>query len=434
MAGTRHGTRVVRGPRPTARGYSLLVTGVVVLAGSVTWWRQDLLLLGLALVLFPLASMLAVTMARPRLAVARSLAPDIVTAGEETTVVITLRNAGGSTPSILAWRDLTPKGIGEHARETFRIAAGSGFAAGRGSLELRHTVRTEGRGMYPIGPVALVLGDPFGLARRERALGPTASLVVTPRVDPLTADDLGAAAGDGSDREVLRRANPGADEVIAREYRTGDPLRRVHWRATARLGELMVRQEEQHSDPDAWILFDTCAADPTRTAHPSDVLADPQFERAVRLVASLGTALLGFGYRVRVVETGSPQLAGFSSRGGGRETNGGISAARAVASFERSGGRRALLVALATVEQRQRANDSLAAVLLGGLRKAGASAPVFAVLLGDPERYQDPLGEVASVSGPATAFLASKAMTAQERLVNAGWTVAAFPRPGTPHG
>lgn len=428
MAGALHATRVVRGPRPTARGYGLAAAGLVVLAGSVGWWRQDLLLLGLALVLLPLASMLAVGLARPRLVVARSLVPDVVAAGEETSVVVTLKNTGGPAPSILAWRDLTPRGIGGHARESLPVTAGSGFAAGRGSLVLRHSVRTEGRGMYTIGPVALVIGDPFGLARREHALGPTASLVVTPRFAPLSPDDLGSPGGDGSDREVLRRANPGADEVIAREYRTGDPLRRVHWRATARLGELMVRQEEQHSDPEAWILFDTLTAGPSA-----------QFENAVRLVASLGSTLLGLGYRVRIVETGAPQLGRFSSRAVDQAVAGGaaggvVYAVDAAAEFDRSGGRRALLVGLAAVEQRQRPNDSLAAVLLGGLRRAGASAPVFAVLLGAPERYQDPLGEFASVSGPATAFVAGAATAAEERLVSAGWRVAPYPRGGGHHG
>jgi len=417
-----------------------MAAGVVVLAGSVTWWRQDLLLLGLALVLLPLASLLAVGLTHPRLTVTRSLAPDTVAAGEETGVAVTLTNTGGAAPGILGWRDLTSEGIGAHTREQLPVAA-AGFAAAEGSVVLRHTVRTARRGVYTVGPVVIVTGDPFGLARRERELGPTARLTVTPLVDPITVDDLGAAGGDGSEREVLRRANPGADEVIAREYRTGDPLRRVHWRATARLGELMVRQEEQHSDPEAWILFDTYAvhaAQHTPVAH-----ADPQFERAVRLVATLGSTLLGLGYQVRIVETGRPQLGRFSSeRAGQSNAGGGAHDGRGVAAFDRSGGTRALLAGLAAVTQRQQPNEWLATALLGGLRRAGASAPAFAVLQADAvavlqadaELYRNPLGEVPLLSGRATAFLPGAAVRAGEHLESAGWRVTAYPRIGGRRG
>lgn len=408
-----------------------MAAGVIVLAGSITWWRQDLLLLGLALVLLPAASMLAVGLARPGLTVTRSLAPDTVAAGEEVAVVVTLTNAGGGTPSILAWRDHASTGIGEHDRERLPVPA-AGFQGGPGSLVLRHTVRTERRGVYTVGPVAIVVGDPFGLARRERELGPTASLTVTPPVDPLDMDDLGAAGGDGSEREVLRRANPGADEVIAREYRTGDPLRRVHWRATARLGELMVRQEEQHSDPEAWLLFDTYAQRPGQ--HMTDSRPDPRFERAVRLVASLGSTLLALGYQVRVVETGRPQLGGFSSQRASHGGNGGARNWQGVAAFDRAGGSRTLLAGLAALEQRSQPNDAMAAALLGGLRRADASAPVFAVLLGDPAHYADTLGEAPAVSGRATAFLPGTAIAAAEYLRDAGWSVAPYPRIGGRRG
>lgn len=474
MAGTRRVSRFVRGSRPTARGYGLFGAGVVLLAGSVAWWRQDLLLLGLALVLLPLAAMLAVGLARPRFAVTRTLTPDLITAGEQTTAVITIENPSGAAGGILAWRDLMPAALGHHAAEPLPVdplrAERLPAEARRGApgLRLRHIVRTRTRGVYEIGPVAVLVSDPFGLARREHAVGPTARLVVTPVVAPLAAENRDAAGGEGSDRQVLSRANPGADELIAREYRTGDPLRRVHWRATARLGELMVRQEEQHSDPEAWVLFDTLEAGPAQRRRAVRVDRDPHFEHAVCLVASLGVTLLRLGYRVHVVETARPQLGAASSAiVGGRTGATRGAAAGGTATFQPSTGERGLLIGLAGIERSRQRNESFAAEMLGGLRRAGGAAPVFAVLLGpaaagpaphtagpapytagpapytgvpDPhEAVHDLLLTMPALSGRATAFLAGAAPggaphEVQSTLTLAGWRVEPYPRSGEQHG
>ena len=72
----------------------------------------------------------------------------------------------------------------------------------------------------------------------------TAPLVVVPRVLPLRAAGLTAGHGGGGEGARRSIAVHGEDDVSTREYRHGDDLRKVHWRATARTGELMVRLEE----------------------------------------------------------------------------------------------------------------------------------------------------------------------------------------------
>ena len=82
-------------------------------------------------------------------------------------------------------------------------------------------------------------------------------LLVVPRVRPLGAG--GPAGGHGGGGEGARRtiAVHGEDDVSTREYRHGDDLRKVHWRATARTGELMVRLEERPWRSQATLLLDT---------------------------------------------------------------------------------------------------------------------------------------------------------------------------------
>ncbi len=97
---------------------------------------------------------------------------------------------------------------------------------------------------------------------------------------------------------------------MTREYRHGDPLRRVHWKASARHGELMVRLEEQRSHAHARILLDT-----RRSGHRDAVpaaLDQPQsdsFEWSVAFAASLTFHLQRVGFTVDVIETGYRQLS-----------------------------------------------------------------------------------------------------------------------------
>ncbi|WAP51190.1 DUF58 domain-containing protein [Arthrobacter sp. ATA002] len=91
--------------------------------------------------------------------------------------------------------------------------------------------------------------DLFGLSRRQHTLGATDSLVVAPAPRPLPRTLLGGPRGTEGSVSSPRRGSPSEDDVSTREYRPGDPMRRVHWAATARHGELMVRQEEPVTSP-----------------------------------------------------------------------------------------------------------------------------------------------------------------------------------------
>jgi uncharacterized protein (DUF58 family) len=124
----------------------------------------------------------------------------------------------------------------------------------------------------------------------------------------------GPAGGSGGSGEGARRsiAVHGEDDVSAREYRHGDDLRKVHWRATARTGELMVRLEERPWRSSATVLLDTRArahllagaragAVPPATAGSDPTPPPDSLEWVVEAAASMGTALLRRGALLRVV-------------------------------------------------------------------------------------------------------------------------------------
>ena len=160
----------------------------------------------------------------------------------------------------------------------------TGWSRG-GVRELSYPVRSDLRGRFTIGPLQVRIADPFGLVELARSFPSTTTLVVTPQVMPLPPARLTGELVGRRRRPAPGSAAAGEDDVVARAYRDGDELRRVHWRSTARYGELMVRREEQRWRNRATVLLDT-----RRDAHrgPGRV---PSFEFAVSAAASIGVHL-----------------------------------------------------------------------------------------------------------------------------------------------
>lgn len=404
-------------PRPTARGWTLGAVGVVALVASALFGRTDVLFVGVFLTVLPLAAMISVTVDRPRLTVTRSFHPDVVAVGEKATIVTTARNQAPRPSPAAHWRESAPAAVGVQGSAPFPRLEGhqADSRLGRDTVVLRQDVVPERRGAHPVGPLVVSRADPFGIAYAEYAIGQPRQLLVTPRVVPLSRGELDVAHSEGTEHELLRHSIPSADELIAREYRPGDPLRRVHWRATARHDQLMVRQEEQRSNPEAWMLMDT------RPLPPHTQEAADEFETLVDLVASIGVHLLDEGFAVSVVETGERQLSGRS--GAGRTgTMGATTATYDVGSADRM-----LLADLAAVETSVASRDDAVAELGAGLRRAGRPVPVFAVLAGSPPAELGALAALRSMGDPAVAFVgATLPQETAEVLTDAGWLCVTF--------
>ena len=189
---------------------------------------------------------------------------------------------------------------------------------GRGkSTVLRYELVPPRRGVFGIGPFAVAYSDPFGIAVGFMSIGSRDELIVTPHVSDLPATGLWLEAEDGAARLVQASGIGNSDDLMTREYRRGDALRRVHWRASARHGELMVRQEEQRTYPEATIVIDTRSSgyhdqlDAARTTPPTPPSSDG-FEWAVAMLASLGVHLHRSGFVVHVTETADPQISGLA--------------------------------------------------------------------------------------------------------------------------
>ena len=269
----------------TVRGRSFVAAGAAAIACGVLIPEPDLVRIGLLLLALPVLSALGAGRARYRLSCVRTVSPPRLPAGQSASLTIRLTNVSRLRTGLLLAEDTVPYALGSRPRFVFE-----GIGAG-GSRAFTYQLGSETRGRYTVGPLRVRVADSFGLVSITRAFTTTSVLTVTPRIIPLAKPPVGGFwLGDS---ELGRRSisASGDDDVAPRAYHTGDSLHRVHWRSTARYGELMVRREEQHWRNTASLFLDT------RRGSYSTAM----FELAVSAAASIGVHLAGEGFDARFV-------------------------------------------------------------------------------------------------------------------------------------
>ncbi len=112
------------------------------------------------------------------------------------------------------------------------------------------------RGRFTLGPVTATTGDPLGLFRREIQLAPEQELLVLPPVLALANFDLVPGLMPGRGRGSQRSLQTTTNVVTVRNYVPGDPLTRIHWPSTARIGQFMVKEFDLDPTIDVVILLD----------------------------------------------------------------------------------------------------------------------------------------------------------------------------------
>ncbi|HEX4818372.1 MAG TPA: DUF58 domain-containing protein [Nonomuraea sp.] len=273
----------------TSRGRSFLASGIAALLMAVFLGENDLFRIGVLVTALPLLAALVVARTRYRLSCARRLDPPRTEAGGEATVTLRLENVTRLPTGLLLVEDTVPYALGVRPRFVLdRVEP-------RGVREIDYRVRSDLRGRYTIGPLSIRIADPFGLVELTRSFTISDTLVVTPHVAALPHVRLSGEWTGGGDSRTRSVAAAGDDDVAPREYRQGDDLRRVHWRSTARHGELMVRREEQQWQSRGALLLDT-----RRHAHRGEGPRS-SFETAVSAAASIGVHLAHEGLGLRLV-------------------------------------------------------------------------------------------------------------------------------------
>jgi uncharacterized protein (DUF58 family) len=375
----------------TTRGRSFLAAGVAACLCGFFLSETDLLRVGIFLCALPIATALVVARTRYRLSCARRIEPQRVPVGETAQVVLRVENLSRVTTGVLLLEDRLPYSLGGRPRFVVNRVEP------RGIREVAYPVRSDVRGRFVVGPLSLRFADLFGLVELTRSFTTTDALVVTPAVVPLPPIHLGGDWASGGDSRARSISTMGEDDVTTREYRHGDDLRRVHWRSTARYGELMVRREEQPWQNRGVLLLDTRAV-----AHRGEGPSS-SFEWAVSATASIGSHLARDGFGLRFVTDVGAEVSGYSA------------AAMAGAPFEG-----VLLDSLALVTTS--GGHSLSAGL-ANIRRGGGEGLVIAVLGSLTDADLDALTRFRHHASSCVAIM----------LDTATWTSSQLPTPHREH-
>ncbi|MDR1237606.1 MAG: DUF58 domain-containing protein [Propionibacteriaceae bacterium] len=292
--------------RLTPRGWTFLILGLAWTAGALAIGERDAIWPGLFLALLPVVSLLGLIPALAVTHLERQLPVGLTQAGDPASLILTVETPG-----------LLPGCRGELTEELPPSVGGSWefnftLEARRRVFQLSAQVLPHWRGRHLVGPASLRVIHPFELARVQRDLPGQSTLVVIPRVCPLPRIRDLDGGSSGIQTPVTRVGSLGVDDALIREYRSGDDTRRIHWRSSARHGELMVRREEHAWDPAAVMLIDS-----RRLAYQSET-NDLRFEAAVSLAASIGSHLFAEGWGLTLADS-SGELADWTGSGHERE-------------------------------------------------------------------------------------------------------------------
>lgn len=394
----RNSARAIRGTLGalTTRGRSFMAAGITAIVCAFILGERDLLRAGVLILTLPVLSAIVVSRTRYRLSCTRKTSPSRLPVGHEAQVSVVLQNISRLPTGILLVEDQLPYTLGDRSRFVVdRIEPGGG-------REMIYRIRADVRGRYQVGPLTVRLADPFGLVELARSFTTTGRLTVTPPIVPLPHGRLTGSWTGGGESRARTVATAGEDDVAPREYRHGDDLRRVHWRSTARRGELMVRREEQQ-----WQSRGTLFLDTRRLAHWGDG-PGASFEHAVSAVASIGVQLGREGLGLRYITDEGEVLAPSSA------FEGALLDSLAVA---RTSTERSLRTGLSALRTAASDGDGLIIGVFGRLnaedvhdvaRSRQGTATCVAVLVGD-EEHAAKTGSVLRTAGWRVLTISSAA-------------------------
>jgi uncharacterized protein (DUF58 family) len=229
--------------------------------------------------------------------VSRIATPARLRAGTTARIDLVLRNRSRRKTPVMSAHDQLQDGRGA----TVYIAP---LSSG-GEARLAYRLPGHKRGKFSVGPLDLTLGDPLGLTTTTVRAAKMTDLMIHPKLIDLPP--LVAISGHDptADPQPLRSIANSGDEFFAlRPYVVGDELKRVNWRASAHLDDLVVRQDEKPRTGRVTVLLD----------RRSEVYDEAGFERAVS--AALSALFSGFrgGDSLRFLTSAGPAVTDIRTR------------------------------------------------------------------------------------------------------------------------
>ncbi|HUG89358.1 MAG TPA: DUF58 domain-containing protein [Planctomycetaceae bacterium] len=232
--------------------------------------------------------------------------------GDRVDVIVDVRNTGKLPIAWLLMEDSVPREALQQRPPRIRVRDSRQAIAQLkrgGTKTIRYGIEFLMRGYYQLGPLLIESGDLFGLHRRYRVLADPQFVLVYPRVVPMLGYDIASRRPIGEVRLTHRLFEDPTRIAGVRPYERGDSLNRIHWKATARTGELHSKVYEPSTIAGATFVLDF-----HRDRY--DSRGEPfRSELAVTTVASLANAVYQLGQQVGFVTNGRDAVDRIATEG-----------------------------------------------------------------------------------------------------------------------
>lgn len=257
---------------PTRAGWSAALAAAVAFVAGRVFGLVELYMAGTALVTALVVALVSVSRGGRTLTADRVAEPPVAEVGDEARAALTVQNRSvWRTPVLRLW-----DAVGDDAGVPMRLAP---LRRGRHATAT-YRIPTNQRGIVELGPLRVERTDLLGLARRSAFVGSSSEVVVLPRIVALDFPSLVSSGVIGASLRRRAWAVSGTEFHAHREYVPGDDLRTINWKASARMGDLMVRETERPGLRHCTVVLDRRAA----------VFTNDSFEVAVSIAASLVNA------------------------------------------------------------------------------------------------------------------------------------------------
>lgn len=236
-----------------------------------------------------------------RVTAARSEVVKEAEVGDEVSVEVVVTNNGKTPVPWMLLEDLLPASALQQKPPRLVVSGKRmriGTLWGGGELKLKYKIECKYRGYYQVGPLLMESGDLFGLHRRHRVETEPAYFIVYPKVIEVTGYDIASRRPIGDVRLTHRLYEDPTRISGVRQYQAGDPMNRVHWRATARTGVLHSKVYDPTSLAGASILLDFHVESFPKRGEPQ------RSELAVTAAASIANAVSVLGQQIGLATNG----------------------------------------------------------------------------------------------------------------------------------
>jgi len=208
--------------------------------------------------------------------------------GDRTRVTLTLRNVGRAATAHIRTTERCPLAAPDSPYRQMNLFVPTLPARG-GRVCFEYEVEIDRRGLHRFPPLEMTSRAPFGFFRHARRIELPTGVLVYPEVRPLRR--LSLLDQQLTLQVTRRRAGVGTEFLGVRPFRTGDPLRHIHWRAFARTGELATKEFADETHPGLVLALDLY-----HHPYPETESKHTPFEWAVKVAASIGDYALQRGY------------------------------------------------------------------------------------------------------------------------------------------